>query len=55
MSDALAIKDALETHGIENELVVIEGADHRWIDQPGKEGFDAIVEFLETHLNPGGP
>lgn len=55
MSEALAIKDALETHGTENELVVIEGADHRWIDQPGEEGFDAIVAFLESHLSPSSP
>jgi carboxymethylenebutenolidase len=55
MNDALDIKDALETNGIEHELVVIEGADHRWIDQPGKDGFDAILEFLESHLGSSGP
>jgi len=55
MSDALLIKDYLETNGIEHELVVIPGADHRWIDQPGEEGFDAIEEFLESNLNPSGP
>jgi len=55
MSDALLIKDTLETHGIEHELVVIQGADHRWIDQPGADGFDAIVEFLESHLRPSEP
>ncbi len=52
MSDALMIKDSLEERGIENELVVIEGSDHRWIGQAGEEGFDAIVEFLESYLRP---
>ena len=55
MGAALAIKDVLETNGIEHELVVIPGADHRWIDQPGEDGFDAIVEFLESHLSPSEP
>jgi predicted esterase len=55
MSDANQIKDALEAGGIEHELVVIEGADHRWLGQEGDKGFDAIVQFLESYLTPSGP
>lgn len=55
MSDALMIKEYFETNDIEHELVEIPGADHRWIDQPGEDGFDAIVEFLESHLSPSEP
>ena len=55
MSDALLIKDALEAHGIEHELIVIPGADHRWIGEEGNMGFDAVVEFLESYLRPSGP
>jgi carboxymethylenebutenolidase len=55
MGEANRIKNALEAHGIEYELIVIDEADHRWMGQEGDQGFDAILEFLESYLNPSGP
>ena len=55
LSDATMIKDSLEERGIEHELVVVEGADHRWIGEEGREAFNEIVEFLESYLSPSDP
>lgn len=55
MSEALMIKDSLEERGVEHEFVVIQGAPHNWYGQASQEGFDAVVDFLESYIGPSGP
>jgi dienelactone hydrolase len=50
----LLIRGALNKNDIEHEVVVIEGADHRWLAQDGDKVLDAVVEFLESYLSPSG-
>ena len=50
VTNAFALRDAMEATGRQHELEVYEAGDHYWRGQQGRDGFDRILVFLRQTL-----
>ncbi|MBI1784211.1 prolyl oligopeptidase family serine peptidase, partial [Candidatus Sumerlaeota bacterium] len=52
IEQAKMLHEALKKAGVEEELVVMEGAGHGWGGENLKRSTDLMLKFLDRHLKP---